>query len=198
MESSLAVDTGQAARQIFISYARDDDEPPPDEPSAKGFVTYLHDQLRYELTQLGQPRPELWRDRQRIERSNQFGPHLSEALAKSSLLLVVLSRNWMDRDWCKRELDEFVKQFTKENQTNLRERIIIVGKNQVSRTAYPEWLQGQEGYNLFWVDSESKEEIDFFVRGRVVDARYLDRLRELARYIWRKAQEEATATAQWF
>ncbi|MGH6919894.1 MAG: toll/interleukin-1 receptor domain-containing protein, partial [Geminicoccaceae bacterium] len=177
-------------QQIFISYARDDDESPPDEPGAKGFVTYLHDQLRYELTQLGQPRPELWRDRQRIGRSDQFEPHLSEALARSSLLLVILSRNWMDRGWCQRELEEFAKRFPNEGERKVRERIIVVGKNDVDITSRPKWIQGQESYNLFWTDPESRQEIDFFVRGKIVDPRYLDRLRELARDVWNKAQQE--------
>jgi hypothetical protein len=180
----------QAPPQIFISYARDDDEPPPDDPGAKGFVTYLHDQLRYELRQLGQPWPELWRDRQKIERSNQFEPRLSEALARSSLLLVILSRNWMNRDWCLRELEEFTKQFSNEDEWKLRERIIVVGKNEVDRAKRPRWIQGQECYNLFWNDSETSKEVDFFVRGKIVDARYLDRLRELARDVWSKARQE--------
>ena len=101
--------------RVFVSYARDDDEPPPDDPGAKGFVSYLRDQLQYELRQLGQPYPELWRDTGPNRTGHQFEPDLSEALANSSLLLVVLSRNWIARDWCRRELDEFVKLFTTRN-----------------------------------------------------------------------------------
>src|SRR3954451_18987514 len=107
--------------QIFISYARDDDDPPPDDANAKGFITYLHEQLLYELKQLGQPRPMLWRDVRRIDSGQQFEPGLDEALASSSLLLVVLSQNWMSREWCRRELDTFVQRFPGEDESRLRE-----------------------------------------------------------------------------
>jgi hypothetical protein len=174
-----------AVAQVFISYARDDDEPPPDDPNATGFVSYLHNQLRYELTQLGPPAPVLWRDQKTIERGHRFEPRLVEALAQSTLLLVVLSRNWMERGWCRRELDEFVKQ----RGADAHERIVIVGKNGVPPERLPEELRGQEGYNLFGLDRENGEEVDFFVRSNIVDNRYRDRVRGLARYLWRSACE---------
>ena len=83
--------------QIFLSYARLDDEPPPDVAEAKGFVTYLHEQLRYELQVLGQPQPKIWRDVRHVESGDQFDPVIGEALMDSSLLLIVLSRNWPHR-----------------------------------------------------------------------------------------------------
>jgi len=186
----------QVSQQIFISYARDDDEPPPGQPDAEGFVTHLHNQLLYELKQLGQPRPQLWRDTKRIERGDQFEPELAEALAGSSLLLVVLSRNWIARDWCGRELELFTKRFAHEDERSLRERIVIVRKNAVDRSDHPRWLQGQEGFSLYDVDQESREEHHFFVRGKVVpkwESRYHDELERLARYLWTRAQARAAA-----
>jgi hypothetical protein len=186
----------QGYQQIFISYARDDDEPPPGQPDAQGFVTHLHNQLLYELKTLGQPRPQLWRDSKRIERGDQFEPELGEALAASSLLLVVLSRNWIARDWCRRELEVFAKQFPHEDERSLRERIVVVRKNEVDRADHPKWLQGQEGYRLYGVDPESREENHFFVRGKVVpkwESRYHDELERLARYIWTRAQAKSAS-----
>jgi TIR domain len=177
------------AGHIFISYAREDDEPPPHVPEAQGFVAHLHDYLRYELTQIGGDYPALWRDVKRIERGHQFEPYLEEALAKASLLLVVLSRNWVRREWCRRELDEFVRRFSKEEERSLRERIVVVRKNAVPVAEQPKWLQGQEGYSFFWRDPESDQELDFFVHGKIKDQRYVDRSRELARYLWHRAQQ---------
>ena len=51
---------------IFISYARDDDVPPPDRPDRKGFVTFLDENIRYEFRDLGPERPVVWRDVRRI------------------------------------------------------------------------------------------------------------------------------------
>lgn len=178
-------------QQIFISYARDDDEPPPGQPDAQGFVTHLHNQLLYELKQLGQPRPRLWRDTKRIERGDQFEPELEQALAASSVLLVVLSRNWIARDWCRRELEVFARQFPHENERSLRERIVVIRKNAVDAAAHPKLLQGQEGYSLYSVDPENREEIHFFVRGKVVpkwESRHHDELERLARCLWTRAR----------
>ena len=191
----MTIASADHAGQIFISYAREDDEPPPHVPEARGFVTHLHDHLRYELTQIGGDRPVLWRDTKRIERGDQFEHHLDDALTKASLLLVILSRNWVRREWCRRELEEFVKRFRNEDERSLRQRIVVVGKNAVPVDEQPIWLQGQEGYNFFWVDPENEQELDFFVHGRIQDQRYLQRSRELARYLWKRAQEKPLVAA---
>jgi TIR domain len=94
---------------IFISYARDDDLPPPDRPDRKGFVTFLDDAVRYEFKELGPERPKVWRDTKRIADGDQFTPEIEEALKNASFLLVVLSPNWMASHWCRRELDTFIK-----------------------------------------------------------------------------------------
>jgi hypothetical protein len=189
VEALVTSASADHAGHIFISYAREDDEPPPHVPEAKGFVTHLHDQLRYELTQIGGDRPVLWRDTKRIERGDRFEHHLDDALTKASLLLVILSRNWVRREWCRRELEEFVKRFRREDERSLCQRIVVVGKNAVPVDEQPTWLQGQEGYNFFWVDPENEHELDFFVHGRIQDQRYLERSRELARYLWTRAQK---------
>ena len=87
---------------IFISYARDDDRPPPDRPDRKGFVTFLDDAVRYEFTELGPERPKIWRDTKRIADGDQFTPEIEEALKNASFLLVVLSPNWMASRWCRK------------------------------------------------------------------------------------------------
>ena len=189
MGPSFANSAAPAAPQIFISYARDDDEPPPDEPGAKGFVTFLHEQLRYAIKQSKYPRLELWRDTKRIKQGHRFEPRLSGAIATSSLLLVVLSPNWLERDWCRRELDEFVKRFPGENEQNFHERIVVVRKSHVDMDDHPTWLQGQQGFNFFSLDPEDQEESAFFVRGEVVDRRrYYLEIQRLASYIANRAQ----------
>jgi hypothetical protein len=135
--------------QIFISYARDDDAVPPGKTQAKGFVTFLHEQLLYEFMNLGEPRPILWRDTRVIERGHQFEPLIKKAIKASSLLLVVLSRNWMAREWCRRELESFARSRHAEDEPSLRSRIIMVGKNYVPPNQRPPLVQGQEGFNFY-------------------------------------------------
>jgi hypothetical protein len=152
---------------IFISYARDDDVPPPGVFAGKGFVTFLDEALRYEFRDLGPERPKIWRDTKRISDGAQFSPELEEALRRASFLLVILSPNWMARPWCKRELDTFAKYH---GPDGLRERIIVVSKRHIDRSRRPSLLQGQTGFE-FYVRNDDREEIvgdlEFFSRGQV-------------------------------
>jgi hypothetical protein len=183
------------ATQIFTSYARDDDAVPPGKTQAKGFVTVLHEQLLYEFRNLGEPRPILWRDTRVIERGDQFEPLIEEAIAASSLLVVVLSRNWMARKWCRRELESFARSRHAEDERSLRRRIIMVGKNYVPEDERPLLLQGQEGYNFFVLEggAVAGEEHEFFERGEIRDADYTKVVNELARFLWRRASDTGSA-----
>jgi hypothetical protein len=177
--------------QIFISYARDDDAAPPDlnRGEAKGFVTSLHEQLLYEFQELGQPRPKIWRDTRGIDPGDQFEPLLDEAIAASSLLLVVLSRNWLTRPYCLRELEGFARRWNKEGDRALRQRLVVVAKHYVDPQRRPSLLQGQEGFSFFALDAEAEagQEHEFFARGAIRDPRYQDRVRDLGCYLWRSA-----------
>jgi TIR domain-containing protein len=171
---------------IFISYARDDDLPPPDRTDRKGFVTFLDDAVRYEFKELGPERPKVWRDTKRIADGDQFSSEIEEALKSASFLLVVLSPNWMASRWCRRELDTFAKYHSADG---LRERVVVVGKRHVDPDKRPSLLQGQNGFR-FYVRNEDPEEIagdlEFFDRGEPRDARYWERLKALAAHLVRR------------
>jgi hypothetical protein len=174
--------------QIFISYARDDEVPPPEEPDARGFVTFLHEQVDYIFRGNGHPRPKIWRDKIRIEKAAQFEPMIEDAINASSILVVVLSKNWMASEWCRRELDIFAKCW--KDDKGLRERIVVVGKRHVDRDRRPSLIQGQEGY-LFYSLNDAHDvgfEKEFFKRGKVCDPRYYDQVEQLAAYLWRRAE----------
>ncbi len=171
---------------IFISYSRDDDAPPPDRPNRKGFVTFLDDAIRYEFKELGPDRPATWRDTRRIAAGNQFTPEINEALKRASFLLVVLSPNWMESNWCRKELETFAKSH---GPNGLRERIIVVGNRHVDPDTRPSLLQGQVGFQ-FYARNEDPEDIagdiEFFDRGEPRDERYWERIKGLATYLVRR------------
>jgi TIR domain len=174
--------------QIFISYARDDDLPPPNIPGGKGFVSHLHEQLAYEFKDFGPFRPTIWRDVSGIDPGDQFDPVIENAIAESSILLVVLSRNWMARPYCQRELDHFSDRWSTEGKFGIRQRIVVVGKRHVDPNDRPLPLQGQQGYLLYSREdagSRAGEEHPFFSRGIVLDNRYYECLSDLASYLWR-------------
>ena len=180
---------------IFISYARDDDLPPPDKPDRKGFVTFLDDAVRYEFKELGPERPKIWRDTKRIADGDQFTPEIEEALKSASFLLVVLSPNWTASHWCRRELDTFAKYH---GPGGLREHIVVVAKRHVDPDKRPSLLQGQNGFR-FYVRNEDPEEItgdfEFFDRGDPQDARYWERLKALAAYLVKRQPRPSPAPA---
>jgi hypothetical protein len=174
--------------QIFVSYARDDDAQPPDSPDAKGFVTYLYDQLQYEFLS-GKPRPKVWRDTRRIGKGDLFDPVIEKAIASSAILLVVLSRNWMASKYCNQELAHFAEHWGREGK-DIRERIVVACKRHIGPNERPSLLQGQQGFAFYALDEsdEVAPETEFFVRGKVRDPRYLERVEELARFLLQRAE----------
>jgi hypothetical protein len=190
----------QVPVQIFISYARDDDETPPGMSGTKGFVGFLYDQLNYEFRRLGEPKPRLWRDTRNIERAHQFEPILEKELAASDYLIVVLSRNWLTREWCLRELETFASRWEGAGE-RARDRIVVVAKHYIAPSQRPSWLQGQEGYSLFSIDREEVLadparigiEQEFYERGEVRDPACWGVLKQLAGYLWRQAAARTMA-----
>jgi hypothetical protein len=182
--------------QVFISYARDDDSVPPGRGEAKGFVTFLDEQLRSELIRLGTPRPTLWRDKRRIDAAGQFDPLITAAINESALLMVVLSRNWIDRPWCLRELELFRARWPTDEAA--RQHIVVVAMNQVRDDLVPELLRGQTGFRFYDLDRENEagQEDDFFARGRILDPRYESCVDAVARYVWRTAARLETPDAE--
>lgn len=177
--------------QVFLSYARDDDAQPPDSPELKGFVTSLFGQLRYQFQNLGpEPRPTIWRDQSQIERSEQFDSKIENAIASSSLLLVVLSKNWMARPYCRQELECFAECWRAESEQGIRGRIVVVGKRHVDPDERPSLLQGQEGFLFYALENQGSiaQEHEFFKWGKFQDPRYIDRVEELAVNLWHKAE----------
>jgi hypothetical protein len=175
--------------QIFISYATDDNAPPPDKPDGKGFVTFLENAIRYEFRDLGPDRPTTWRDVKRIESGAQFLPEIEDALKASSILLVVFSPNWLASHYCRDELASFAKYH---GPDGLRDRIVLVGKRFVDRDKRPSHLQGQVGFDFYQRNDDPNDiagDTDFFERGDAQDKRYWDRVRALAGYLVRRQPE---------
>lgn len=174
--------------QIFVSYARNDDLPPLD-GEGKGFVTTLLKHLEFHFTSFGEPTPVIWRDRRAIARSEQFDPIIEKGINDSHLLLVVLSNNWIHREFCRRELELFSQRWRSEGEGAVKQRIIVVGKNHIEPSARPPLLQGQEGYLYYAPDEDNPSRFrEFFVRGKAREE-FHDRTQELAEDIWRRACE---------
>jgi hypothetical protein len=174
--------------QIFISYARVDDDPPPGLKKDQGFVSVLHRQLLWELQGLGGTLPTLWRDVQRVEPANQFNPAIKNAIGTSSILLFILSRNSLKREYCLQELEFFAQCRHGLGEAGIKDRIVVVSKHYVPHESRHPLLRGQQGYDFFSSDGEPEagRESEFFYRGQIRDEeRYVERVKALAGFLWR-------------
>jgi TIR domain len=175
--------------QIFVSYARNDDLPPLD-GEGKGFVTTLLRHLEFHFTSFGEPTPVVWRDKRAIARSDQFDPIIEKGINDSQLLLVVLSNNWIHREFCRKELELFHQRWCKEGEDAVKGRIFVVGKNHIEPAARPPLLQGQEGYLYYAKDEDNPDRFrEFFVRGKAREE-FHDVTEELAEQIWRRVCDQ--------
>ena len=161
---------------IFMSYAHDDDlilAPGPDE---LGFVSFLDQQLRLKLRDLGARQANVWRDRRRISQGDQFADITDDGLKRAELLVVVMSPNWMQRPYCRKEFDTLLSLRKAAGVTNPTTRTLVVGKGYVDRIARPAELQGQEGFLFYSRDDENDVSAitPFFNRGKCNDRFYAE------------------------
>jgi hypothetical protein len=159
---------------VFISYAHDDDLPTSASEGEVGFVSFFYKWLQVKLTELGATRAKLWIDRRRVSDGDQFNDVIDDGLRQAQLLVVVMSPNWMQRPYCRKELDAFCELRRKAGVPNIRERMILVGKGHIDPMKRPFELQGQEGF-LFYARDDSNNVNDvtpFFNRGKGADKFY--------------------------
>ena len=88
--------------------------------------------------------------------ADQFEPRIEQAISDSSILLVVLSKNWISRPYCVRELESFAERWKADG--GLRERIVVAAKREVDPDRRPSLLQGQVGIKFYALD-EPEESI---------------------------------------
>lgn len=154
-------------RNVFISYARLDNEPPPDGQKDYGFVSYLLRQIRFDLTDLGAPKALLWHDRGQIAPGDDFTDKISQALHDAELFVAVLSRNYVTRPWCKKELSTMSRRIRKLDARLQEGRIFRVDKHRLLDEEIPVNLRNIESVQFYSKDGEAEREDEYFWNGRV-------------------------------
>ena len=166
---------------IFISYAHDDDLILSQDPNETGFVACLDQQLRLKLRDLGVQQANVWRDRRRISQGDQFNDIIDDGLKNAELLIVVMSPNWIQRPYCRKEFDSFLALRKAAGVANPAARALLVGKGYVEWKERPPELQGQDGF-LFYardVQDDVNAVTPFFNRGKC-DGRFYKEVDALA------------------
>jgi hypothetical protein len=161
---------------IFVSYAHDDDLILSTDQDELGFVGFLDQQLRLKLRDLGARQANVWRDRRRISQGDQFADIIDDGLKRAELLVVVMSPNWMQRPYCRKEFETFLSLRKAAGVANPATRMLVVGKGYVDRSARPPELQGQEGFLFYSRDDQNDVSAitPFFNRGRCNDRFYAE------------------------
>ncbi|MBV9265298.1 MAG: toll/interleukin-1 receptor domain-containing protein, partial [Acidobacteriaceae bacterium] len=150
---------------VFISYAHNDDDSYLHEK--RGWVAQLDDDLQNRIkVWLDGEKPSVWRD-PAIRPNEDFEQKICARLARTAILLSIISPSYLRRDWCIRELEEFASYAEKTLGIRIDEeksRIFKVEKVPVDRQTLPEQLQRTGSYKFYGPDP---------VRGRVHEFRPL-------------------------
>ena len=164
----------------FISYAHDDNLPTGGGQDEEGFVSFLQRMLDVKLKDLGAQQAKLWRDAKRFSDGDPYDVEIEDALKKSALLIVVMSRNWLSRPYCKKELDDFIRYRQGAGVSNVEERIVVVCKQYVPKESRPAPLQVQEGFAFYERDPQDyvAGEKPFFNLGKPTDDRQFFEVRD--------------------
>jgi hypothetical protein len=133
---------------VFISYAHDDDANPPPDIADKGWVSDFNIRLEVMLKRLLRV-ARIYRDKQ-LSGTTLIWPEINRKLAKSRMLLSVLSPNYVRSKSCLAELKYFRDQFDKEGGIQLgnTSRIIKVIKYPPDMED-PKEVQDVRGYSFF-------------------------------------------------
>lgn len=90
-------------KHVFISYAHGDNL----EVAGQGWVSRFHDLLEGFLTSnLKRTKAVIWRDK-RLAGNDVFDPVIMQQLPDSAVLVAVLSDNYVESNWCRREAEAF-------------------------------------------------------------------------------------------
>jgi hypothetical protein len=151
--------------QVFVSYGHNDNLSPSDRAGeqARGFVTWLVSNLKYELTNKGLG--ELWFDNHRLRTGDNIDAEISQELRKSDILLAVVSSNFVQSQYCYEEIELFAREVA--SDANARKRFIRVDKGEVKEDQLPEHLRGIYSIQFYLKEPDgSAPAKEFFWRGK--------------------------------
>lgn len=128
---------------IFINYCHADNETLL--KNFKGFVDNVHERLELRLKQLIGAQPKIWRD-VRLEGTHQLTETIVVRLSKTVFLVCVLSPCYVNSEWCKKELNKFYENASKNMgiKINNRSRIFKIVKTPVGMDPRVDPLAGTD------------------------------------------------------
>ncbi|MFO7497578.1 MAG: toll/interleukin-1 receptor domain-containing protein [Desulfobacterales bacterium] len=161
---------------IFISYAHNDNYGIADRP---GWVDVFEEALDNWLRKRrGMGNLRIWRDKQRMHGSTLFDDAIQNAIDTSAIFLALTSRNYLQSDYCRKELRRFYQHHGLHSD-GLRigdsSRIFNILLNNIPHPNWPTEFQGTSGFPMH--DARSDDELGDFTSPR--DDRYEKRMRPI-------------------
>jgi TIR domain len=156
---------------IFISYAHLDNQPLT--PDQEGWVTRFHESLQTILTVRMGHKALIWRDR-KLSGNDSFADEIVAQFPKTEILVSVLSKCYVESEWCRREVQEFCRNCGEVRIGN-KYRIIKVVKLPVdSVDPLPPLMKDMLGYDFFTYKDKEQGKIPL-----ELDPFYFPELRQL-------------------
>src|SRR5271155_4626572 len=89
---------------VFISYSHADDKPVGEIRWVQKFCANLRALVR---AKIGKPAT-IWLDQSGLDGTHIVDDHIPNEVRRSAILVSVLSPNYVNSEWCNRELDAFL------------------------------------------------------------------------------------------
>lgn len=144
---------------VFISYAHIDNLQPLQ--GKEGWISSFHQAIEIRVAQLLGARPKFWRD-PKLQGNDEFPETLVDKLRDVALLVSVISPSYINSEWCRKELHEFVKVKIANGNLNIgrKSRIFKVVKTPIPREKLPGEMQSLLGYEFYMIDPETGRTIE--------------------------------------
>lgn len=172
---------------VFISYAHIDDQPMLE--GQRGWISQFHRSLEVRMAQLLGQELKIWRD-PKLQGSDLFDEALTKQFSDSKVLVSVLTPRYVRSDWCRRELEEFVRLAGTPGAltVNNKSRVFKVVKTPVAPQEIPpglaELFSRLLGFEFYELDSETGRLREFDESlGAVMRQRFFERIYDLAHEI---------------
>jgi hypothetical protein len=164
---------------LLISYAHVDNRALSE--GQPGWVAHFHEILGLRVAQISGGTPKIWRDL-KLQGNDYFADTIVEQLPRTAALVAVLSPQYVNSQWCTREVQEFCRASEKSGGLRIgdKSRIFKVVKTPVPLDRHPSELQPLLGYDFFVVDSNGRPRELSKAYGQDREQQFLTRLDDLA------------------
>lgn len=164
---------------IFVSYARVDDDPITD--CEQGWVSQLVEILQKRLAAMFGRKDaySLWMDPE-LAKYADLSPQILEVLEKTATLLVVYSQGYLSSPWCQRERQEFMTLVRQRKEEGAG--VFLLEITEMDLAARPQEFDGLLGYR-FWEEFDGVPQPLGHPVPTKTDRTYYSKVEDLARDI---------------